>query len=163
MSKVVYSGSFDPITLGHLDVVRRALKVFDEVVIAIGINGKKSPMFSPAQRIELWQQAIDDDSTLRVEKDRITIGQTTGLIAEYAQASKADALIRGVRSPSEFEAETTMALLNRQLTGLETVLLVADPNLGHISSSAVKEIVAFGGDITGMVPPAVAHALAKLP
>ena len=160
MTRAVYSGSFDPMTLGHLDIVRRAVKFFDGVIIAIGVNEKKTPKFDVAQRIALWQQAIHDDPELNAAKDRIIIGQTNGLIAEFAKANNATAIVRGVRTAADFESETTMALLNKQLTGVETVLLIADPNLGHISSSAVKEIVAFGGDVSGMVPDAVARALA---
>lgn len=161
MTVAVYSGSFDPITLGHLDVVRRALKVFDEIVFAIGVNQKKTPMFTGEERTALLNQAIREDEVLRAQAGRIQIKQTSGLLADFAQTVEANAIIRGVRSAGEFESETTMGLLNRQLTGIETVLLIADPTLSHISSSAVKEIAAFGGSVEGMVPEVVVDAIAK--
>jgi len=163
MTKVVYSGSFDPITLGHIDILKRALKMFDEVIIAIGVNSKKSPLFSGVQRLELFRKAIADDAELRPNVNRIQIKQTSGLLADFAKAEGADAIVRGVRSTSEFEAETTMGLLNRQLSGIETVLLIADPALSAVSSSAVKEIAAFGGPVAGMVPKVVAQAMVTLP
>jgi pantetheine-phosphate adenylyltransferase len=161
MTVAVYSGSFDPITLGHLDVIKRGLTVFDEVVIVIGVNPNKQSMFSAQERAALINSAIAESAYLNTNQSRLSIVVAEQLLAQVAKELQADAIVRGVRTASEFEAEQTMALLNRQLSGIETVLLIADPKYGHISSSGVKEIASFGGDVTGMVPDAVSQALAN--
>jgi len=158
MAIAVLPGSFDPPTLGHLDLVRRSLSIFDEVVIAIGVNSAKKPLFTMAQRIQLLQQALRTE--LADAANRVRIESTDQLLAEFARTVKAQAIVRGVRTVAEYEAEMTMSLLNRQLTGIETVLLIANPSLSYVSSSAVKEIAAFGGSLTGLVPPVVAQAMA---
>jgi len=156
----VYSGSFDPVTLGHLDIVRRSLKVFDKVIIAIGVNPNKLAMFPGEERAKLFAGAITNDPELQHQASRVQIKQTGRLLAEFAKAENANAIIRGVRTTGEYESEMLMGQLNKQLTGIETVFLVADPKLGAVSSSAVKEIAAFGGQIQSLVPANVALAMA---
>lgn len=160
MTLAVFSGSFDPPTNGHLDVLRRALKIFDKVVVAIGVNPQKQSMFTAAERAALFHQAIRDDAGLNASASNIEISLTTGLLAQFATEKKANAIIRGVRTVAEYESEMNMALLNRDLTGIETVLLFAEPKLSYVSSSAVKEIAAFGGVVTPFVPEVVANAVA---
>ena len=160
MTLAIYSGSFDPPTLGHLDIIRRSLKIFDSLIIAIGVNHEKRSMFSGTEREQLLAGAIADDDELASLSSRIQIIQTDKLLAEFANEQQANAIIRGARSVGEFEAENTMALLNLQLTGIETVLIPANPALSYISSSRIKEIAAFGGDISPFVPPSVADAIA---
>jgi len=170
MTRAVYSGSFDPVTYGHLDIIARSVEVFDAVMVAVAINSRKTPLFTAAERVDLLQKAIAASAAKGYWEgtnrkfpsevaERITVTTTTGLLAEFAKSVGANAIVRGVRTTGEFEAEMSMALLNRQLAGIETVMLIADPNLGHISSSAVKEIAHFGGDVTGFVPPVVAEAM----
>lgn len=159
MAKAVYTGSFDPPTLGHVDIIRRALGIFDELHILVSVNPNKKPLFSDAERVELLKEIISNDPELRDSAHgRVQIVKWPGLVVSYTEEF-GGVIVRGVRSASEFEAESTMALLNKQLTGVETVLLIADPTLGHISSSMVKEIASFGGSVQGMVPDLVAAAM----
>jgi len=159
MTVAIYSGSFDPITFGHLDVIKRALTVFNKVLIVIGVNPNKQTLFSAQERADLISSALSESADLYSQQNRLPIFSTELLLTQVAKELRADAIVRGVRTASEFESEQTMALLNRQLSGIETVLLIADPKYGHISSSAVKEIASFGGDVSGMVPDVVAQAL----
>lgn len=151
MSLAVCPGSFDPVTLGHLDVVRRARGVFDEVVLAVAHNPAKSYLFDLEQRVELARSALDG---LDVRVDVVE-----GLLADYCREAGATAIVKGLRGGADYDSEQPMALMNRHLSGVETVFLVGDGALAHIASSLVKDIASHGGDVSDLVPPAVAQAL----
>ena len=152
MTLAVCPGSYDPITLGHLDVVRRARAMFGEVVVAVARNDAKNYMFSEAERLELARGAVADIPGVRVEI-------VDGLIADFARAQGASAIVKGLRGAADFDAEQTMSLLNRHMSGVETVFVMGDPGLGHIASSFVKDIARHGGKIDDLVPENVAQAL----
>ena len=150
----VCPGSFDPVTNGHVDVVRRAASLFDEVVVAVLGNPGKSGLFPLEERVELLRAAVDGMDGVRVEP------VSGGLLVDYCRSVGAAAIVKGVRSGNDFAYELPMALMNRHLTGIETVFLPGDPRYGHVSSSLVKQVSAYGGDVTGLVPDAVRDALA---
>ncbi|HLS02710.1 MAG TPA: pantetheine-phosphate adenylyltransferase [Beutenbergiaceae bacterium] len=149
---IVCPGSFDPITFGHLDVIRRAKALADEIVIAIGVNPAKVPMLEDQTRLELTRQAVADIPGIRVEL-------VSGLIADYCRHVGASAIVKGIRGGSDFDHELPMALMNQHLSGVETVFVTADPKLTHISSSLVRELAQFGRDVSDLVPAHIAEAL----
>lgn len=147
--RCVCPGSFDPVTSGHVDVVRRATRLFDEVVVAVLANPAKEGLFTPAERRDLLDASVGQLPGVRVE---IVDG---GLLVDYCRRVGAIAVVKGLRSGTDFAYELPMALMNRHLTGLETVFLPGDPQLEHVSSSLVKEVAGHGGDVSGLVPSAV--------
>ena len=154
MRRAIYPGSFDPPTCGHLDVIERASRLFDELIVAIIVNPNKQPFFSVEERASLLQAALPASCA------NVTIERFTGLLMDFAQQRQACALIRGLRSSADYEYELPMILMNRHLAPeIETVLLVGDPSLTHISSSLVKEVFKLGGSIAGLVPPNVLTAM----
>jgi len=150
---VVCPGSYDPVHGGHLDVIRRAAALFDEVVVAILHNAAKTGTFPIEQRIAFIEAATADLPAVRVQ------AFPTRLIVDIAREVGATALLKGLRNASDYAYEIPMASMNRALTGIETIFLPGDPAVAHLSSSLVKEVCALGGDITGMVPDAVREAL----
>ena len=153
MRRAIYPGSFDPVTNGHLDVIERARKLFDEVVVAVAHNDEKQPLFSLQERLDLLQQTIG-------KIDNVRIAQFEGLLVEFARKEKASAVIRGLRAVSDFEFEFQMALMNRKLQGdLETIFLMPKEEYTYLSSRLVKEIARLGGDVSQFVPPLVAKLL----
>ena len=156
----VYTGSFDPITLGHLDVVRRASSLFDEVVIGIGINTEKQSLFSPEERVELLRSVVGEISNVRVET-------FSGLAVSFVKQCDSRVMIRGVRPLTDIAAEFTMMMANRQLDAdIETVFLMADEHYTHVSSSLIKQIVPLSTDemLAKFVPEQIMGALrAKMP
>ncbi|HET6418524.1 MAG TPA: pantetheine-phosphate adenylyltransferase [Geobacteraceae bacterium] len=149
----VYPGSFDPITFGHLDIINRALKIFDEVVIAVARNEKKNPLFSVEERIELIGKVMDGS-------DRARVDTFDGLLIDYVRASGAQAIVRGLRAISDFEYELQMAQINRSISkDVETVFLMTSVFYSFLSSSVVKEVSSLNGPVDGMVPPVVKKAL----
>lgn len=148
----VCPGSFDPVTLGHLDVVHRARSLFDEVVVAVGINPGKSSLLSAAERVSLFQAAVADDPGVQVER-------MDGLLVDLCRRHQATAIVKGLRNGADFDAEYPMAAMNRHLSGVETVFVVSDAAVTHISSSLVRDVARHGGDITDLVPPGVATAV----
>jgi pantetheine-phosphate adenylyltransferase len=156
MTKVaLYPGSFDPPTLGHLDLIHRAARLADRLVVAVVTNPKKQPAFSVAERLDLLKRSIGANPA-------ITFDTLDGLLAQYARTLGATLLVRGVRAAGDFEYELQMAMMNRHLNpDLETVFLAPAPGLTHVSASLVREVAQFGGDVTGLVPPPVAEALAR--
>ncbi len=150
MSKtVICPGSFDPVTLGHVDIITRASKMFDKVIVAVLVNSSKTPSFSIEERIELLQ-----DSTCGIEN--VEVVSFNGLLAEYCRERKVDAIVKGLRAVTDFEYEFQMALTNKKLNPmLETIFLTADADSMYLSSSMVREVASMGGDISNFVPKCV--------
>ena len=146
--RCVCPGSFDPVTEGHLDVIRRAGALFDEVVVAVLTNPAKAATFTLDERLDMLRESLADPG-VRVESVQ------DQLLVDYCRSVGAVAVVKGLRSGTDFAYELPMALMNRHLSGLETVFLAGDPRLEHVSSSLVKEVVAHGGDVTGLVPDVV--------
>ncbi|MDM7853957.1 pantetheine-phosphate adenylyltransferase [Cellulomonas alba] len=152
MSLAVCPGSFDPITLGHLDVVRRARSMFDEVVVGVAVNSSKRALLDLDTRVALAQKAVADLPGVRVEV-------VPGLLADFVTQVGAVAVVKGLRGAADVDAETPMALMNRHLSGVETVFVPGDSALAHIASSLVKDVARFGGPIDDLVPPGVGDAV----
>ena len=152
MSLAVCPGSFDPVTLGHLDVVGRARSMFDEVVVAVAHNSAKRPLLPVAERVRLVREAVADLPGVRV-------AATEGLLADFLREVGADAVVKGLRGGADVDAELAMALMNRHLSGVETVFVPGDAALAHIASSLVKDVARHGGRIDDLVPPGVADAV----
>lgn len=151
MTKAIYPGSFDPLTFGHVDIINRALKLFDHLVVAVAINPAKAPMFTPAERIAMLLAVVGDES-------RITIAGFQTLLVDYATSIDATVIIRGIRAISDFEYEFQMALMNRKLNPqVETVYLTPSAQYSFLSSRLVKEVASFDGNIDCFVPPLVAQ------
>lgn len=153
MRHCIYPGTFDPITYGHIDVLARASKLFDHVTVAIAENAGKAPLFTPEQR----RQMVEDSITDLRNVSATTFG---GLLVDFAVAQKAHAIIRGLRALSDFEFEFNMALMNRHLKpDLETIFVMPNEQFSYTSSTLVKQVAKFGGDISHFVPPRVVTAL----
>jgi pantetheine-phosphate adenylyltransferase len=152
-SLAVFPGSFDPITNGHVDIVARCLKVFDEVVVAILVNPEKRPLFSVEERVEILREAYRGEPRVRIDT-------FSGLLVEYAVALGATVIVRGLRAVSDFEYEFQMALMNRRLDPrIETVFMMPAESYSYLSSRLVKEVSQLGGDVRELVPPVVARRL----
>jgi len=148
----VYPGSFDPITRGHDDLIRRARSFADRVIVAVAVNVSKQPLFTLEERVALINQAVADPS--------VQVQAFDGLLADFARRAGATVIVRGLRAVSDFEYEFQMALMNRNLApGVETVFLVPAYDLTYLSSSLVREVARFGGDVSALVHPAVRQAL----
>ncbi len=151
----VYPGTFDPITNGHVDIVRRALALFDRVIVAVAENVRKSPLFSLAERAAMIRASVGDDA-------RVEIDSFTGLLVDYARRRQARAVIRGLRAIADFEYEFQFAHMNRHLApDVETVFLMTSEESFYVSSSLVKEVATMGGDITRVAPAAVVEAFQR--
>ena len=136
----IYPGSFDPVTLGHEDIVRRGARLFDELTVAVGINPEKSPLFSPEERVALLKEVFAD-------LPNVTVSCFSGLTVDYAASIGATAMLRGLRTVSDMEAEFTMALANHALNaGIETVFLMASERYSHISSTLIRQVAQMGGE-----------------
>lgn len=150
----VFGGSFDPLTYGHLDLIERASQLFDEVIVLIAVNTSKQSVFTLEERYQLIKEVTEHMDNIRIDSLK------DGLIANYYQKVGATSLIRGVRSAQDFEYESNIATVNKmQYSGIETILLVANEKYRYLSSSLIKEIAFFKGDISQMVPPNVAKAI----
>lgn len=157
--KVVCPGSYDPITMGHLDIIARSARLFEEVVVAVVHNPSKSGRFAPEVRADLIRRSLDDDERTRsAENVRIDI-VSGGLLVDYCTSIGAPAVVKGLRSGTDFAYELPMALMNKHLTELETIFVPGNPRFEHVSSSLIKEVHANGGDIDGLVPASVLEAL----
>jgi pantetheine-phosphate adenylyltransferase len=149
----IYPGSFDPLTSGHVDIIERGARIFDEIIVAILANVEKTPLFSETERVDIIQQVFKDHPNVKVET-------FNGLLVDYAQRKNASVLVRGLRAVSDFEYEFQMALMNRHLApGLETVFMMPAEQYTYISSRLIKEVFTLGGEITGLVPPLVEEKL----
>ncbi|MEW6325343.1 MAG: pantetheine-phosphate adenylyltransferase [Nitrospirota bacterium] len=149
----VYPGTFDPFTNGHLDLVRRSLSLFDRVIIAIAPNLEKRPLFSPKERLEMVQEAIQPLAHVSVEI-------FDGLLVDFTRARRAQAIIRGLRAVSDFEYELQIALMNRKLDGrIETIFLMPSEEYTYLTSTIIKAVASYQGAIDAFVPPGVARRL----
>lgn len=153
MKKAVCPGSFDPITNGHLDVIERASGLFDQVVIAVLLNSSKGGLFSVAERVEMIQDSVK-------HLKNVTVDTWSGLLVDYCQANQIKAIVKGLRAVSDFDYELQMAQINLQLKGVDTFLMATKPAYSFLSSSLVREISSYSGDVSAFVPPRVASALA---
>lgn len=150
-----YPGSFDPLTNGHLDIVRRGAKLFDTVVVAVYASPKKNVLFSADERVALWQEVIADEGLHNVRAEKYTI-----LTTEYVHQIGAQAILKGLRSSNDFEAEFQQGLMNHKLAPqIETVCLFTNLEQLFVSSSLIKEVASLGGDVTDMLPASVERAL----
>jgi pantetheine-phosphate adenylyltransferase len=153
----IYPGSFDPITNGHVDILRRALGLFDRVIVAVAQNVRKQALFTVEERTAMIRASIGDR-----DRDRVEIDSFSGLLVDYAKERGAGVLIRGLRAIADFEYEFQFAHMNRHLAPqVETVFLMTSDESFYVSSSLVKEVATMGGDITRIAPPAVVQALKK--
>ena len=157
MSRIaVVPGSFDPITLGHLDVIARAARLFEQVHVVVVHNPGKSALLPIAQRVNLIDKAIDEAG---LGGNIVVASWSMGLLVDYCTEVGANILVKGVRSQLDLTYETPMALVNRNLTGLETLFMLPDPGQAHVSSSLVRQVAALGGDVRPYVPQVVAEFL----
>jgi len=148
----IYAGSFDPVTNGHLDVIERSIKLFDEVIVAILKNPGKNPLFTVQERIDLLEHVIT--------WPQVRVEAFDGLLVEFARRKKATAIIRGIRAVSDYEYELQMALMNRRLNSdIETIFMVPGESYSYLSSRLVKEVLSLGGSISGLVPAYVEQRL----
>ncbi len=153
MRRAIYPGSFDPVTNGHLDIIARGCKLFDEIVIAVVVNPEKHPLFTLAERREMLAEVLAD---LPKAACRLVVDDFQGLLMQYAVEQQADAIVRGIRAFSDYEYELQMALMNRRLEPrIETVFMMPAEAYSYVSSRLVKEVCKLGGSIKGLVPPAV--------
>jgi len=149
MSVAIYPGSFDPVTNGHKDIIDRSSKVFDKVIVSVLENPRKIPLFSIEERVEMLKKITTEYTNVEIDSFR-------GLLINYARDVGANIIVKGLRAISDFEYEFQMALINRKLdSGLETILMMTNSNYAYLSSSIVKEIGLFGGDISALVPSEV--------
>jgi pantetheine-phosphate adenylyltransferase len=151
MARAVFPGTFDPPTVGHLDIVTRAAAAFDELIVATGVNQSKNRLFGPQERIEMLTELVAPFPNVRV-------GTFDGLLVDYCRAEGAGVIVKGLRSAADYDYELQMAQLNRRMTGVDTVFLPTAPENAFISSSWVKEIARLGGDVSTFVTPSV-HAV----
>lgn len=155
---VVYPGSFDPVTNGHLDIICRACQIFDRVIVAVTQNSTKSPLFSISERLDMLGTVLAPV----IRSGKVRVDSFDGLLADYCRKQKAQVVVRGLRALADFEFEFQMALMNRHLAPeLETVFLMADEKYTYLSSSLLKDVVRLGGDAWRFVPPGLVDRLNK--
>jgi len=148
----VCPGTFDPVTNGHLDVVERAARCFDHVVVAVLENPSKEPLFSTEERAAMLKEAVGD-------LENVEVDSFSGLLVDYAAGRELRIVVKGLRAVTDFDVELQMAQMNRTMTGLETFFVATSPQWSYLSSSLIKEIVRFGGDVSGLVPAFVRERL----
>jgi len=152
--RVVSPGSFDPVTNGHLDIIARAARLYDEVVVAVLINISKQSLFTVDERVEMLKEVTADYPNVRVDKFH-------GLIVDFCRANDISAIVKGLRAVSDFDYELQMAQMNYSMAGVETLFMTTNPLYAFLSSSLVKEVVEYGGDVSGLVPAAVLQRLSE--
>jgi pantetheine-phosphate adenylyltransferase len=156
MRRAACPGSFDPITNGHLDIVLRASKLFDEVVVAVSINKNKTTLFTIDERIELIRQAVRDHPKAATN---VVVEPSPGLLVDFCRAHDIQAVVKGLRAVSDFDYELQMAQMNHRLAEVETLFMSTNPQYAFLSSSLVKEVARYGGDVSGLVPDVVLKQL----
>ena len=149
MPRAVCPGSFDPVTRGHLDVVERAAHLFDETVVAVGTNADKNALFSPEERLEMLTEACAAWAS-------VTVSLFDGLLVDFCRRHQVDAIVKGLRSASDFDYELRMAQMNARLSGVDTVFLPTAPQWAYVSSSLVREVALLGGDVSEFLPSGIA-------
>ena len=153
MRRAIYPGSFDPVTNGHLDIIERGCKLFDEIIIGILVNPDKQPFFTVEERHEMLTEVVKSISQGRCE---VRVDSFSGLLVNYAVAQQANVIVRGIRAISDYEYELQMALMNRRLApGVETVFMMPAETYSYVSSRLVKEVFQLGGTVAGLVPPLI--------
>ncbi len=154
MRRVVCPGSFDPVTNGHLDIIGRASRLYDEVVVAVGLHAAKNGFFDADERMEMLRQVTSEYGNVRV-------GSFHGLLVDYCRDNDIPVIVKGLRAVSDFDYELQMAQMNHRLAGVETMFVTTNPLYSFLSSSLVKEVAAYGGDVSGLVPTVVRHRLVE--
>ena len=152
MRRAVCPGSFDPVTNGHVDVINRAAALYDELVVAVLVNPGKAGLFPVGERMELLREAV-------AHLPNVTVDSFQGLLVDYCRGHDIPVIVKGLRAVSDFEYALQMAQMNRELAGIETLFVPTAPQVGHLSSSLVKQIAQFGGDVSSLVPKAVNERL----
>ena len=150
--RAIFPGSFDPITNGHLDVIRRGLELFDELIVAVGQSPIKNSLFTPAERVEMISDLVSD-------MPRISVESFDGLMVEYANKKEADVILRGMRSLTDVQYEFKLAMTNRAVAGIETVFIMTTAEYGFTSSTLIREVASLGGDVSNLVPACVCKRL----
>jgi pantetheine-phosphate adenylyltransferase len=155
MKKVIYPGTFDPVTYGHIDIIKRAVDLFDEVVVTVAINFAKQPLFTTDERVKMLKESLKDFS-------KVTVDAFDGLVVEHAKQVGATGIIRGLRQISDFEFEFQMALMNRKLAGdITTIFLMPHEKYTYLNSTVIRNLASLHADVSDFVPPNVHEALKK--
>ncbi|WP_188985580.1 pantetheine-phosphate adenylyltransferase [Saccharopolyspora thermophila] len=152
MRRAVCPGSYDPVTNGHLDIIERASKLFDEVVVAVLINKNKKSLFTVEERLEMLREVTHQWPNVRIDSWH-------GLLVDYCRAHEIDAIVKGLRAVSDFDYELQMAQMNQQLSGVETMFMSTNPLYSFLASSLVKEVATYGGDVSNLLPPEIEQRL----
>ena len=148
MKKAIFPGSFDPVTIGHVDIIKRAMKVFDEIIIAVGDNTDKKYMFPKEKRVEFVKQTFNNYNSIKIES-------YSGLTVDFCKKNNTEFMIRGLRNPADFEFEKSIALTNRKMTDIETIFFLTSPENSFVSSSIVRDLIRNNGDYKLFIPAGV--------
>jgi len=154
--RAIFPGSFDPITNGHLDVINRGMKLFDELIIAVGRSPVKNQLFTPEERVEMISELID-----KKKMPGVSVESFEGLMVEYATGKKADVILRGLRSLTDVQYEFQLAMTNRAVAGIETIFIMTSEQYGFTSSTLIREIATLGGDLSNLIPKNIQKRLKK--
>ena len=152
--RAIFPGSFDPITNGHLDVINRGMKLFDELIIAVGRSPIKNQLFTPEERVEMISELLD-----KKKMPGVSVESFEGLTVEYAAGKKADVILRGLRSLTDVQYEFQLAMTNRAVAGIETVFIMTSEQYGFTSSTLIREIASLGGDLSNLIPKSIQKRL----